>query len=76
MRRRRLSIFDEAIDDMDIETSPAPPPPAVVLQPPPAVQQAPFVVRNLFPNIRLNPYAILQGILTFFPPTYILPLSR
>ncbi|KAJ7468652.1 von Willebrand factor type A domain-containing protein [Mycena latifolia] len=61
-KKKTLNIFDEGIDEpMDLDTAPAPPPPAVVLPPPPAVQQAPFVIRNLFPNIRLNAYAILQG---------------
>ncbi|KAJ7468659.1 von Willebrand factor type A domain-containing protein, partial [Mycena latifolia] len=60
--KKTLNIFDEGIDEpMDLDTAPAPPPPAVVLPPPPAVQQAPFVIRNLFPNIRLNAYAFLQG---------------
>ncbi|KAJ7682858.1 von Willebrand factor type A domain-containing protein [Mycena rosella] len=57
-----LNIFDEEIaDPMVLNNTPAPPPPVVVLPPPPAVQQAPFVICNIFPNIRLNAYAILQG---------------
>ncbi|KAJ7780211.1 von Willebrand factor type A domain-containing protein [Mycena maculata] len=61
-KRKTLNIFDEDVDDpMQIDSTPAPPPPAVVLPPPPAVQQAPFAIQNLFPNIRLNVYAILQG---------------
>ncbi|KAJ7223096.1 vault protein inter-alpha-trypsin domain-containing protein [Mycena pura] len=60
--KKKLNIFDESIDDaMAVDTTPAPPPPAVVLSPPPAVQQSPFKIRNLLPNIRLNVYAILQG---------------
>ncbi|KAJ6526613.1 von Willebrand factor type A domain-containing protein, partial [Mycena vulgaris] len=60
-KKKTLNIFDEGTDDSLIDFTAPPPPPAVVLQPPPAVQQAPFVIRNLFPNIRLNIYAILQG---------------
>ncbi|KAJ7147292.1 von Willebrand factor type A domain-containing protein, partial [Mycena filopes] len=61
-KKKKLNIFDDsAEDDMKIDSTPAPPPPAVVLAPPPPVQQAPFKVQNLFPNIRLNVYAILQG---------------
>ncbi|KAJ7145809.1 von Willebrand factor type A domain-containing protein [Mycena epipterygia] len=61
-KKKTLNIFDESIDDpMEVDATPAPPPPSVVLPPPPTVQQAPFKIRNLFPNIRLNIYAILQG---------------
>ncbi|KAJ7482227.1 von Willebrand factor type A domain-containing protein [Mycena galericulata] len=61
-KKKTLNIFDEAIDDpLETGSTPAPPPPPVVLPPPPAVQQAPFKIQNLFPNIRLNVYAILQG---------------
>ncbi|KAJ7279077.1 von Willebrand factor type A domain-containing protein, partial [Mycena rebaudengoi] len=61
-KAKKLNIFDESDDDpISISSAPAPPPPAVVLRPPPIVQQAPFKIRNLFPNIRLNVYAILQG---------------
>ncbi|KAJ7619552.1 von Willebrand factor type A domain-containing protein [Roridomyces roridus] len=60
--KKTLNIFDETVDDLkDMGSTPAPPPPPVVLPPPAAVQQAPFKVRNLFPNIRLKIYAILQG---------------
>ncbi|KAJ7619554.1 von Willebrand factor type A domain-containing protein, partial [Roridomyces roridus] len=60
--KKTLNIFDETVDDLkDMGSTPAPPPPPVVLPPPAAVQQAPFKIRNLFPNIRLNIYAILQG---------------
>ncbi|KAJ7223099.1 vault protein inter-alpha-trypsin domain-containing protein [Mycena pura] len=60
--KKKLNIFDESIDDaMAVDTTQAPPPPAVVLSPPPAVQQSPFKIRNLLPNIRLNVYAILRG---------------
>ncbi|KAJ7682883.1 von Willebrand factor type A domain-containing protein [Mycena rosella] len=59
---KTLNIFDEGIENpMGLDNTPAPPPPAVVLPPPAAVQQAPFVIRNLFPSIRLNAYAILQS---------------
>ncbi|KAJ7682857.1 von Willebrand factor type A domain-containing protein [Mycena rosella] len=60
-RKKTLNIFDEAVGDLRLDNTPAPPPPVVVLPPPAAVQQAPLVIRNLFPNIRLNAYAILQG---------------
>ncbi|KAJ7657872.1 von Willebrand factor type A domain-containing protein [Mycena polygramma] len=67
-KKKTLNIFDEAIDDpMEVDSKPAPPPPEVVLPPPSPVQQAPFSIRNLFPNIRLNVYAILQG--KSFPKT-------
>ncbi|KAJ7682878.1 von Willebrand factor type A domain-containing protein [Mycena rosella] len=61
-KKKTLNIFDQGMEDpMALDSTPAPPPPTVVLPPPAAVQQAPFVIRNLFPNIRLNAYAILQG---------------
>ncbi|KAJ7778552.1 von Willebrand factor type A domain-containing protein [Mycena metata] len=61
-KKKTLNIFDETEDDlMEVDSTPAPPPPPVVLAPPPPVQQAPFKIQNLFPNIRLNVYAILQG---------------
>ncbi|KAJ6542746.1 von Willebrand factor type A domain-containing protein [Mycena capillaripes] len=61
-QKKTLNIFDEDIDDpMEVDSKPAPPPPQVVLPPPPPVQQAPYKIRNLFPNIRLNVYAILEG---------------
>ncbi|KAJ7260946.1 hypothetical protein B0H12DRAFT_1231677 [Mycena haematopus] len=45
-KKETLNIFDESIDDLiQLDSTPAPPPPPV----------------NLFPNIRLNVYAILQG---------------
>ncbi|KAJ7657890.1 von Willebrand factor type A domain-containing protein, partial [Mycena polygramma] len=70
-KKEALNIFDEAIDDpMEVESKPAPPPPQVVLPPPPLVQQAPCRIENLFPNIRLNVYAILQG--KSIPETVIL----
>ncbi|KAF7331214.1 hypothetical protein MSAN_02440200 [Mycena sanguinolenta] len=60
--KKTLNIFDESIDDpIQIESTPVPPPPPVVLPDFPAIQQAPFAIQNLFPNIRLNAYAILQG---------------
>ncbi|KAJ7717582.1 von Willebrand factor type A domain-containing protein [Mycena metata] len=54
--KKTLNIFDEEIADLIGDTPPAPPPPPppVVLPPPAVVQQAPFKIRNLFPNIRLN----------------------
>ncbi|KAF7331209.1 hypothetical protein MSAN_02439600 [Mycena sanguinolenta] len=60
--KKTLNIFDESVDDpIQIESTPAPPPPPVVLPDFPSVQQAPFVIQNLLPSIRLNAYAILQG---------------
>ncbi|KAJ6542724.1 von Willebrand factor type A domain-containing protein [Mycena capillaripes] len=60
--KKTLNIFDEGIEDpIGTITTPALPAPEVVLPPPPQVQQAPFGIQNLFPNIRLNVYAILQG---------------
>ncbi|KAJ6476339.1 von Willebrand factor type A domain-containing protein [Mycena sanguinolenta] len=60
--KKTLNIFDESSDDpIQIDSTPAPPPPPVVLPDFPAVQQAPFAIQNLFPSIRLNVYAILQG---------------
>ncbi|KAJ7058071.1 von Willebrand factor type A domain-containing protein [Mycena amicta] len=59
--KKKLNIFDESIDDpMVADSTPAPPAPPVVLAPPPYVQQAPYKIQNLFPNVRLNIYAILQ----------------
>ncbi|KAF7345069.1 hypothetical protein MVEN_01670200 [Mycena venus] len=61
-KKKTLNIFDETVDDpMDVDSTPAPPPPPVVLAGFPPAQQAPFKIQNLFPNIRLNAYAILQG---------------
>ncbi|KAJ7260902.1 von Willebrand factor type A domain-containing protein [Mycena haematopus] len=61
-KKETLNIFDESIDDpIQVDSTPAPPPPPVVLPAFPPVQQAPFTIENLFPNIRLNVYAILQG---------------
>ncbi|KAJ6476337.1 von Willebrand factor type A domain-containing protein [Mycena sanguinolenta] len=69
--KKTLNIFDESIDDpMQIDSTPAPPPPPVVLPDFPAVQQAPFTIENLFPSIRLNVYAILQG--KMIPKTVII----
>ncbi|KAJ7717573.1 von Willebrand factor type A domain-containing protein, partial [Mycena metata] len=60
--KKTLNIFDETIQDLiEADSTPVPPPPSAVLAPPPPVQQAPFKIENLFPNIRLNAYAILQG---------------
>ncbi|KAJ7160710.1 von Willebrand factor type A domain-containing protein [Mycena filopes] len=60
-KKKTLNIFDETMEDPIADSTPAPPAPAVVLPPPAAVQQAPFKIHNLFPNIRLNIYVILQG---------------
>ncbi|KAJ7484341.1 vault protein inter-alpha-trypsin domain-containing protein [Mycena latifolia] len=56
-----LNIFDEAVDPLHVDDTPAPPPAPVALSPFPAVQQSPFKIRNLFPGVRLNVYAILQS---------------
>ncbi|KAJ7619515.1 von Willebrand factor type A domain-containing protein [Roridomyces roridus] len=62
MPKKTLNIFDESVDDLnDFGLMQAPPPAPVVLPPPAAVQQTPFKIQHLFPNIRLNVYAILQG---------------
>jgi hypothetical protein len=55
-------------DPMEVDSKPAPPPPEVLLAPFPPVQQAPFKIQNLFSNIRLNVYAILQGTLSTISP--------
>ncbi|KAF7297218.1 hypothetical protein MIND_00954900 [Mycena indigotica] len=69
--KAKLNIFDDSIDDpITAESAPAPPPPPVSLPPPAYVQQAPFKIQNLFPNVRLNVYAILQDKHT--PKTVIL----
>jgi hypothetical protein len=68
-KKKTLNIFDEGMDDpMEVDSKPAPPPPEVLLAPFPPVQQAPFKIQNLFPNIRLNVYAILQGTLSIISP--------
>ncbi|KAJ6482948.1 von Willebrand factor type A domain-containing protein, partial [Mycena vitilis] len=54
------SEVSEVEDDFEMVDE-APPPPPVVLPASPAVQQSPFKIRNLFPGVRLNVYAILQG---------------
>ncbi|KAF7320964.1 hypothetical protein HMN09_00183200 [Mycena chlorophos] len=57
-----LNIFDESIvDPLAVDSTPPPPPPPVVLPPPAHIQQSPFKIHNIFPNVRLNVYAILQG---------------
>ncbi|KAJ7058056.1 hypothetical protein C8F01DRAFT_1255941 [Mycena amicta] len=49
--KKKLDIFDKSLDDeITADSTPAPPAPPVVLPPPP----------NLFPNVRLSIYAILQ----------------
>jgi hypothetical protein len=63
--KKTLNIFDVAVDPTRVDETQAPPPPQVVLPAPSAVQQSPFKIRNLFPGVRLNVYAILQGISTF-----------
>ncbi|KAJ7288528.1 von Willebrand factor type A domain-containing protein [Mycena rebaudengoi] len=60
-KKKTLNIFDESVDPTQVDPTLPPPPPPVVLPSPPMVQQAPFTIRNLFPGIRLNLYAILQG---------------
>ncbi|KAJ7778432.1 von Willebrand factor type A domain-containing protein [Mycena metata] len=60
-KKKALNIFDESVDPMEIDTKPPPQAPTVALPPPAAVQQAPFKIQNIFPGIRLNLYAILQG---------------
>jgi hypothetical protein len=68
-KKKTLNIFDESIEDpIEVSTTPAPPPPEVVLPPPAPVQQAPFQIQNIFPNIRLNVYAILQGTSSYHFP--------
>jgi hypothetical protein len=64
-----LNVFDESVDPMHVDETQAPPPPSVILPAPPAVQQSPFKIRNLFPGVRLNVYAILQGI----PHNHLIP---
>ncbi|KAJ6526626.1 von Willebrand factor type A domain-containing protein [Mycena vulgaris] len=59
--KKSLNIFDEDVDPLHVEYKQAPPPTSVSLPPFPAVQQSPFTIRNLFPGVRLNIYAILQG---------------
>ncbi|KAK7055094.1 von Willebrand factor type A domain-containing protein [Favolaschia claudopus] len=60
--KKTLNIFDESVtDSMDVGQKPAPPAAPVVLPDFAEVQQAPYKIQNLFPNIRLNIYAILQG---------------
>ncbi|KAF7307748.1 hypothetical protein MKEN_01134900 [Mycena kentingensis (nom. inval.)] len=60
-KKTHLNIFDQAADNSPVpENTVAPPVPPVALSPPPYVQQAPFTIKNLFPNVRLNIYAILQ----------------
>ncbi|KAF7307737.1 hypothetical protein MKEN_01133800 [Mycena kentingensis (nom. inval.)] len=59
--KKKLNIFDESIEDtLASDSKPAPAPSPVVLPPPSYLQQAPFKIQNLFPNVRLNIYAILQ----------------
>ncbi|KAJ7147390.1 von Willebrand factor type A domain-containing protein [Mycena filopes] len=60
-KKKTLNIYDEGVDPMQIDTKPAPPAPTVVLSAPAEVQQAPFHIKHIFPAIRLNLYAILQG---------------
>ncbi|KAJ7657887.1 vault protein inter-alpha-trypsin domain-containing protein [Mycena polygramma] len=60
-QKRTLSVFDEDVDPTHLDETQAPPPPSVVLLAPPTVQQSPFKIRNLFPGVRLNIYALLQG---------------
>ncbi|KAJ6476277.1 von Willebrand factor type A domain-containing protein [Mycena sanguinolenta] len=55
---KTLDLCDES---PETNTMLPPPPPEVVLPLISRIQQAPFQIQNLFPNIRLNAYAILQG---------------
>jgi hypothetical protein len=66
---KTLNVFDESVDPMHVDETQAPPPPSVILPAPPAVQQSPFKICNLFPGVRLNVYAILQGI----PHNHLIP---
>ncbi|KAJ7873046.1 hypothetical protein B0H14DRAFT_2569892 [Mycena olivaceomarginata] len=63
---KTLNVFDESVDPMHVDETQAPPPPSVILPAPPAI-------RNLFPGVRLNVYAILQG--RTVPKTVILRAS-
>ncbi|KAJ7166580.1 von Willebrand factor type A domain-containing protein [Mycena filopes] len=56
-----LNVFDKAVNTLDVDDAQVPPPAKVILAAPPAVQQSPFKIRNLFPGVRLNLYAIMQG---------------
>ncbi|KAJ7482238.1 von Willebrand factor type A domain-containing protein [Mycena galericulata] len=56
-----VSLFDEAVDPLQLDVGSVPPAPEVVLLPPPQVEQSPFKIRTLSPGNRLNVYAILQG---------------
>ncbi|CAK5267385.1 unnamed protein product [Mycena citricolor] len=58
--KKTLNIFDESAEHSLASGAP-PPPPAVVLAPFSEIQQAPFEIKSLYPHIRLNAYAILQG---------------
>ncbi|KAF7345067.1 hypothetical protein MVEN_01670000 [Mycena venus] len=60
-KKQALNVFDEFVDPTQVDETWAPPPPAVILPAPSTVQQSPFKIRNLFPGVRLNVYAILQG---------------
>ncbi|KAF7373331.1 hypothetical protein MSAN_00542700 [Mycena sanguinolenta] len=60
--KKILDLFEEGIQhSSETNTTPPPPPPEVILPAVSPVQQAPFQIQNLFPSIRLNAYAILQG---------------
>ncbi|KAJ7088561.1 von Willebrand factor type A domain-containing protein [Mycena crocata] len=59
--KKILDVFDGAVDPMQVDETSAPPAPSVTLSSPSPVQQSPYKIRNLFPGIRLNVYAILQG---------------
>ncbi|KAJ7352653.1 von Willebrand factor type A domain-containing protein [Mycena albidolilacea] len=60
-RRKTLNIFDPSVDPTRSDETQAPPPPPVILPTPSAMQQSPFKIRNVFPGVRLNVYAILKG---------------
>ncbi|KAJ6542748.1 von Willebrand factor type A domain-containing protein [Mycena capillaripes] len=79
-KKKTLNVFDEAVDPIHVDDTPAPPPPPVILPAPSAVQQSPLKIRNLFPGVRLNIYAILQGIpgriSLEFPDSDLLDIGR
>ncbi|GAA5929867.1 hypothetical protein JCM10213_002807 [Rhodosporidiobolus nylandii] len=67
-----LSLFDETVDPLaEGPTAPLPPLEPVQLPPPSAVQQAPYVLRSVYPGTRLHTYAILSPS-SLLPPTVFL----
>ncbi|KAF7345063.1 hypothetical protein MVEN_01669600 [Mycena venus] len=59
--KKALDVIDDSVDPTHVDETQAPPPPAVILPAPSTVQQSPFKIPNIFPGVRLNVYAILQG---------------